>query len=157
MNILQKTIMGHETGLLPIWFMRQAGRYLPEYMEIKNKSKGFMHMVLTPDIAKTITLQPIERYDLDAAIIFSDILVIPWAMGQPLTFDPAPKLGELDPQIWQTDLNVIKEKLKPVYKAIELVRMKLDPQKSLIGFAGAPWTILRYMMSGPKNLSLIHI
>ena len=99
MNILQKTIMGHETGLLPIWFMRQAGRYLPEYMEIKNKSKGFMHMVLTPDIAKTITLQPIERYDLDAAIIFSDILVIPWAMGQPLTFDPAPKLGELDPQI----------------------------------------------------------
>ncbi len=144
--------MGHEVGLFPMWFMRQAGRYLPEYMEVKNNSKGFMHMALTPEIAKTITLQPVERFpDLDAAIIFSDILVIPWAMGQPLTFDPGPKLGELDPQIWNTDIDVIKEKLKPVYQAIEKVRMKLDSQKSLIGFAGAPWTILRYMMSGSKN------
>ena len=152
MTILHKTIMDHEEGLFPMWFMRQAGRYLPEYMEVKNNSKGFMHMVLTPEIAKKITLQPIERYpDLDAAIIFSDILVIPWAMGQPLEFNPSPKLGELDPQIWQTDLNVIKEKLKPIYKAIELTRRELDTKKSLIGFAGAPWTILRYMMSGPKD------
>ncbi len=151
MNTFQKTIMNHESGHFPIWFMRQAGRYLPEYMEVKNKSQGFMHMVFTPEIAKTITLQPMERYDLDAAVIFSDILVIPYAMGQPLTFDPGPKLGKLDPQIWNTDLNVIKEKLKPVYQAIELTRMKLDPEKSLIGFAGAPWTILRYMMSGQAN------
>ena len=151
MNRLHRTIMNGETGLFPVWYMRQAGRYLPEYMEIKNKSKGFLDMCLTPETAKTITLQPMERFDLDAAIIFSDILVIPWAMGQGLVYNPGPKLDPLDPAVFNADIEVVKEKLKPVYEAIKLVRKELHEGKSLIGFAGAPWTLLRYMMSGSKS------
>ena len=87
-TILQRTIMDKEPNLYPVWLMRQAGRYMPEYMAIKNASKGFLDMALTPDKAAEITMQPIKEFDMDAAIIFSDILIIPYALGQPLDYTP---------------------------------------------------------------------
>ena len=142
---LQRTIKNKEAGLNPIWLMRQAGRYMPEYMEIKNNSKGFLDMALTPSKATQITLQPIEAFDMDAAIIFSDILIIPYALGQDLDYTPAPVMGEFDISMLETDMDAFIHKCKPVYDAIIQTREELDKSKSLIGFAGAPWTLYRYM------------
>ena len=144
-TILQRTIMDKEPNLYPVWLMRQAGRYMPEYMAIKNASKGFLDMALTPDKAAEITMQPIKEFDMDAAIIFSDILIIPCALGQPLDCTPGPKLGTFDKKYFDTDMDVFIEKCKPVYEAITKVRSQLCHSKSLIGFAGAPWTLYRYM------------
>ena len=144
-TILQRTIMDKEPNLYPVWLMRQAGRYMPEYMAIKNASKGFLDMALTPDKAAEITMQPIKEFDMDAAIIFSDILIIPYALGQPLDYTPGPKLGTFDKKYFDTDMDVFIEKCKPVYEAITKVRSQLCHSKSLIGFAGAPWTLYRYM------------
>ena len=144
-TILQRTIMDKEPNLYPVWLMRQAGRYMPEYMAIKNASKGFLDMALTPDKAAEITMQPIKEFDMDAAIIFSDILIIPYALGQPLDYTPGPKLGTFDKKYFDTEMNVFIEKCKPVYEAITKVRSQLCHSKSLIGFAGAPWTLYRYM------------
>ena len=144
-TILQRTIKDKEPNLYPVWLMRQAGRYMPEYMAIKNASKGFLDMALTPDKAAEITMQPIKEFDMDAAIIFSDILIIPYALGQPLDYTPGPKLGTFDKKYFDTDMDVFIEKCKPVYEAITKVRSQLCHSKSLIGFAGAPWTLYRYM------------
>ena len=144
-TILQRTIMDKEPNLYPVWLMRQAGRYMPEYMAIKNASKGFLDMALTPDKAAEITMQPIKEFDMDAAIIFSDILIIPYALGQPLDYTPGPKLGTFDKKYFDTEMDVFIEKCKPVYEAITKVRSQLCHSKSLIGFAGAPWTLYRYM------------
>ena len=137
--------MDKEPNLYPVWLMRQAGRYMPEYMAIKNASKGFLDMALTPDKAAEITMQPIKEFDMDAAIIFSDILIIPYALGQPLDYTPGPKLGTFDKKYFDTEMDVFIEKCKPVYEAITKVRSQLCHSKSLIGFAGAPWTLYRYM------------
>ena len=145
LTILQRTIMDKEPNLYPVWLMRQAGRYMPEYMAIKNASKGFLDMALTPDKAAEITMQPIKEFDMDAAIIFSDILIIPYALGQPLDYTPGPKLGTFDKKYFDTEMDVFIEKCKPVYEAITKVRSQLCHSKSLIGFAGAPWTLYRYM------------
>ena len=144
-TILQRTIMDKEPNLYPVWLMRQAGRYMPEYMAIKNASKGFLDMALTPNKAAEITMQPIKEFDMDAAIIFSDILIIPYALGQPLDYIPGPKLGTFDKKYFDTEMDVFIEKCKPVYEAITKVRSQLCHSKSLIGFAGAPWTLYRYM------------
>ena len=144
-TILQRTIKDKEPNLYPVWLMRQAGRYMPEYMAIKNASKGFLDMALTPDKAAEITMQPIKEFDMDAAIIFSDILIIPYALGQPLDYTPGPKLGTFDKKYFDTEMDVFIEKCKPVYEAITKVRSQLCHSKSLIGFAGAPWTLYRYM------------
>lgn len=144
-TLLQRTIIDREPNLYPVWLMRQAGRYMPEYMAIKNASKGFLDMALSPDKASEITMQPIHAFDMDAAIIFSDILIIPYALGQQLDYKPAPVLGEFTPQIFDTDESVFKNKCEPVYQAIRQTRQQLDSSKSLIGFVGAPWTLYRYM------------
>ncbi len=131
-------------GQKPIWLMRQAGRYLPEYMDIRQKIGGFVDLCMNPDMASEVTLQPIKRFDFDAAIIFSDILMIPYALGQKLWFETGegPRLGDLN---WH---EFDAQKLQPVYDAITLTRQNLDDEKSLIGFAGAPWTLLLYTLQG---------
>lgn len=127
-----------------IWVMRQAGRYLPEYREVRAKAGDFVSLCLNPEFASEVTLQPIRRFDFDAAIIFSDILMIPYALGQKLWFEEGegPRLGDAE---W-SDFSA--EKLAPVYEAIRLTRTGLNDQKSLIGFAGAPWTLLVYALQG---------
>jgi len=147
MNILKQTLQGSVTSIKPVWFMRQAGRYLPEYRVMNHWS--FMEKVLDVPTVTEITLQPIRRYDLDAAIIFSDILLIPWAMGQDLEFvaQQGPELSEFDlDTFFQNDPTEFQKKLTPVYHSIKITRERLAPNKSLIGFAGAPYTLTHYMI-----------
>ena len=144
-TLLQRTIKDKEVNLYPVWLMRQAGRYMPEYMAMKAKSNGFLDMALTPWKAAEITLQPIKEFDMDAAIIFSDILIINHALGQELDYNPSPVLGPYSEDFWNTDFDTFLTRCQPVYKAIELVREELDDSKSLIGFAAAPYTLCKYM------------
>lgn len=133
----------------PVWLMRQAGRYLPEYREVRKGHPDFLGFCFHVDDATEVTLQPIRRFDMDAAIIFSDILVVPLALGQKVWFEAGegPRLealkglGDL-----KTDIDL--ERLRPVYDAIGKVRKNLDAAKTLIGFAGAPWTLASYMLEG---------
>lgn len=140
----------------PIWFMRQAGRYLPEYQAIRKKNKNFINFCLNIKDATKVSLQPIERYNLDAAIVFSDILLILKAAGQNIKFKEiiGPVLENYKPEVFYnlSNKDFIK-KLKNVYKIIKNIRKKLPKEKSLIGFAGAPWTLLVYMInkSSPKG------
>lgn len=135
----------------PIWLMRQAGRYLPEYQEARKKAGSFWTMCMTPDLSVEVTLQPIQRFDFDAAIIFSDILVVPHALGQKVRFEDGvgPIIEPLsDIKSLTTDKAHWQEKLAPVYEALEKTRAALSKQKPLIGFAGAPWTLAAYMIEG---------
>lgn len=149
LNILQKKDYYKKP---PIWIMRQAGRYLPEYRKIRNSADSFLDICYNPKLACEITLQPIKRFDFDAAIIFSDILVIPNALGCDLKFDKGigPKLSKISSS---DDLKALKIDningfLKPVFEAVSLARQKLDKNKSLIGFSGCPWTLACYMIEG---------
>ena len=148
-TLLQRVIQDKETNLYPVWLMRQAGRYMPEYMAMKAKSDGFLDMALTPWKAAEITMQPIKEFDMDCAIIFSDILIINYALGQELDYTPSPVLGPYSEDFWKTTESDFIEKCKPVYDAIERVRKELDDSKSLIGFAAAPYTICKYMVDRP--------
>jgi uroporphyrinogen decarboxylase len=131
--------------------MRQAGRYLPEYRDIRARAGSFWTMCMTPELAMEVTLQPIRRFDFDAAILFSDILVVPYALGQNVRFEEGhgPILESFvgvnravrDPSAWAA-------RLAPVYEAMRATRMALAPEKALIGFAGAPWTLAAYMLEG---------
>jgi uroporphyrinogen decarboxylase len=134
----------------PVWLMRQAGRYLPEYREMRAKAGSFWTMCMTPELAAEVTLQPIRRFGFDTAILFSDILVVPFAMGREVRFDeggptlwPITSVGELegDETLWA-------KRLAPVYAAIAEVRTGLDPGTALLGFAGAPWTLATYLAEG---------
>ncbi len=132
-----------------IWFMRQAGRYLPEFRKIRSKNKDFVKLCLNSELSSEITLQPIKRYNLDSAIIFSDILMVPYALGQNIDFnkDKGPTLSKFNLKIFlDNNEDNFSKKLYPVYKAIEITRNKLDQKKSLISFVGAPWTLLVYML-----------
>jgi len=144
-TLLQRTIKDKEVNLYPVWLMRQAGRYMPEYMAMKEKSNGFLDMALTPWKAAEITMQPIKEFDMDCAIIFSDILIVNYALGQELDYVPGPKLGPYDESFWETTQDEFLDKCEPVYEAIRKVREELDDSKSLIGFAAAPYTICKYM------------
>ena len=144
-TLLQRTIKDKEVNLYPVWLMRQAGRYMPEYMAMKAKSNGFLDMALTPWKAAEITMQPIKEFDMDAAIIFSDILIINHALGQELDYTPGPVLGPYKESFWETDFDTFLTRCQPVYDAIKLVREELDDSKSLIGFAAAPYTLCKYM------------
>jgi len=152
---LQKSLILKKKNL-PIWFMRQAGRYLPEYQIIRKKNKNFINFCLNIKDATKVSLQPIERYNLDAAIVFSDILLILKAAGQNIKFKEniGPILENYKPEVFYnlSKKDFIK-KLKNVYKIIKNIRKKLPKEKSLIGFAGAPWTLLVYMInkSSPKG------
>lgn len=143
---------GIKTKRVPIWLMRQAGRYLEEYQQIRKNAGSFLDICYSPDLAKKVTLQPIHRFNFDAAIIFSDILVIPDALGQPVDFKPG--VGPvLEPirgvnSLAHLKLDRLKTHLAPVYEAVSSVRSELAENKSLIGFSGAPWTIATYMVEG---------
>ena len=132
-----------------IWFMRQAGRYLPEFRKIRSHNQNFVELCLNSDLSSEITLQPIKRFGLDSAIIFSDILMVPYALGQKVEFvkDKGPILQDFNfKNFLNNDKISFTQKLFPVYKAIEQTREKLNKKKSLIGFVGAPWTLLIYML-----------
>lgn len=135
-----------------MWFMRQAGRYLKEYRDVRAKHPGFIEFCLTPDDAAEVTLQPIRRYGMDAAILFADILLIPHAMGQNVRFvkGEGPKLEPVISADLMKTLSADKaaERLSPVYETVRLVRAGLDRDKTLIGFAGSPWTVATYMING---------
>jgi uroporphyrinogen decarboxylase len=152
---LQKNLILKKKNL-PIWFMRQAGRYLPEYQIIRKKNKNFINFCLNIKDATKVSLQPIERYNLDAAIVFSDILLILKAAGQNIKFKEniGPILENYKPEVfYNLSKKDFLKKLKNVYKIIKNIRKKLPKEKSLIGFAGAPWTLLVYMInkSSPKG------
>ena len=143
--------------------MRQAGRYLPEFREIRSKNQDFIKLCLNENLSSEITVQPLRRFDIDAAIIFSDILLVPFALGQPVKFkkDFGPSLGEIDFNK-MSNVNEIQftDKLKPVYNAIKKTKDKVElKNKDLIGFVGAPWTILIYMLNkkSPKNKNFNNI
>ena len=149
-----KNILVNKISCKSIWFMRQAGRYLPEFREIRKKNKDFIKLCLNSDLSSEITLQPIKRFNLDAAIIFSDILMTPYALGQKITFtkDKGPKLSELNiKNLIKNNKEKFSQKLNPVYKAIEITRKRLEKDKSLICFIGAPWTLLIYMLGLKKE------
>lgn len=151
MNVLQKSFYGEIPSRPPFWMMRQAGRYLPEYRHVREGAGGFLDLCYSPEKAAEVTLQPIDRFGMDAAIIFSDILVIPHAMGMEVGFvkGEGPKLTPVENA---TDADKLKtdvcEFLAPVYEALQLTRKSLSPKKSLFGFVGAPWTLLCYMLEG---------
>lgn len=135
----------------PVWMMRQAGRYLPEYRQLRADKGSFLDLVYDSDAAAEVTLQPLTRFpELDAAILFSDILIVPFAIGQNLTFvaGEGPRLTPPLTSIALDDLNPILARLDPIYETVRKVKATLDPAKTLIGFAGAPWTVATYMVAG---------
>ena len=154
MSTLREVLINKEISCKPIWFMRQAGRYLPEFRKIRSKNPNFIKLCLNSELSSEITLQPIKRYNLDSAIIFSDILMIPYALGQKVVFTNGvgPKLSKLN---YKKFIDIKKENflndLNPIYEAISRVRKNLNKEKSLIAFVGAPWTLLVYMLSINKT------
>ena len=152
---LWKCLKQKDTSYTPIWFMRQAGRYLPEFRKIRKKNPDFIKLCLNPNLVNEITLQPLKRFDLDAAIIFSDILMIPYGLGQKVEFKKGfgPILSDINfNEVINTEPQNFTQKLSPVYQGIKEVRKNLK-EKNLIGFTGAPWTLLLYMLNkeSPKN------
>jgi uroporphyrinogen decarboxylase len=145
-------LSGQRQSVPPVWMMRQAGRYLPEYRALRAKAGSFLDLCFTPDYAAEVTLQPIRRFKFDAAIIFSDILVIPHALGRAVRFEAGegPRLDPLDtPDLIATLAPQADDAtLAPVYEALRRVRRELDPAVALIGFCGAPWTVATYMVAG---------
>lgn len=147
-----RALAGETLPTPPIWLMRQAGRYLPEYRELRARAGSFLDLCYTPDFATEVTLQPIRRYGFDAAILFSDILVVPHALGQDVRFvegegprlDPVTTLAEFDRLKPEIDLGF----LSPVYETVARVRAQLSPETALIGFCGAPYTVATYMVAG---------
>ena len=157
MKPLDRILIKKDTSFNPIWIMRQAGRYLPEFREIRKKNPNFIQLCLDENLSSEITLQPLKRFDLDAAIIFSDILILPYGLGQKVEFEKnfGPKLGkvELDVISKFDEVDFI-EKVHRVYKAIKKVSShKILEYKNTIGFVGAPWTLLVYMINqqSPKK------
>ena len=147
-----RALKGEVLDRPPIWIMRQAGRYLPEYRELRTRAKTFLEFCYAPALAVEATLQPLRRFPLDAAILFSDILVVPDALGRSVRFVEG-EGPQLDPLIGETDWRFedpsrAVQRLAPVYEAVERIRAALDPSVALIGFAGAPWTVATYMLQG---------
>jgi uroporphyrinogen decarboxylase len=144
-------LRGETRSPRPIWMMRQAGRYLPEYRRLREEKGSFLNLVYDPDAATEITLQPLKRFpQLDAAILFSDILIVPFAIGQNLTFvsGEGPRLTPPLLGARLDDLSPYAARLEPIYETVRRVKSQLDPAKTLIGFAGSPWTVATYMVAG---------
>jgi uroporphyrinogen decarboxylase len=149
---LRDVLDGRRQSVPPVWMMRQAGRYLPEYRALREKAGSFLKLCFTPEWAAEVTLQPIRRFGFDAAILFSDILVLPHALGRNLRFvegegprlDPLTDVASVARLPKRADSSV----LAPVYETVRRVKALLDPQKTLIGFCGAPWTVATYMIAG---------
>lgn len=151
MNKLMKVLTGEAVPTPPVWMMRQAGRYLPEYRELRAKAGSFLDLCYNPDLAVEVTLQPIRRFGFDAAILFSDILVVPHALGRSLTFVEG-KGPVLDPirveEIDRLDTGGFHDHLEPVIETVARLRTELPKEVALIGFCGAPWTVATYMIAG---------
>lgn len=150
--ILLQALDGHVPNRTPIWMMRQAGRYLPEYRALREKAGDFLTLCYTPDYAVEVTLQPIRRFGFDGAILFSDILVVPHALGVPLTFE-AGEGPRLDPVTDIAGLNRLNaeldaSKIDRVFEAVTRIRADLPKETALLGFCGAPWTVATYMVAG---------
>lgn len=151
---VQQILDGETLSPPPVWLMRQAGRYLPEYRVLRAKAKGFLALCYDPIRAAEITLQPIARFDMDAAILFSDILVVSHALGRRVDFveGSGPRLDPIDAiRIARLDPGFVVERLSPVLETVERVRERLARGKTLIGFAGAPWTVATYMIAGEST------
>ncbi len=157
MTPIQKVLINKNTNINPIWIMRQAGRYLPEFREIRKNNPNFIDLCLNDNLSSEITLQPLKRFNLDAAIIFSDILMLPYGLGQKVEFEKnfGPRLGELNlDEVAKVDEIDFIEKIHRVYKVIKKVSSDSNlNNKNTIGFIGAPWTLLVYMINqqSPKK------
>lgn len=148
---LLAVLRGERLDPPPMWMMRQAGRYLPEYRKLRHERQSFLALVYDPEAACEITLQPLQRFSaLDAAILFSDILIVPFAIGQNLTFvtGEGPRLTPPLANSSLDDLVTYPARLEPIYETVRKVRARLAPEKTLIGFAGSPWTVATYMVAG---------
>ena len=153
MSKLEKILL-NKKSCKSVWFMRQAGRYLPEFRKIRSENTNFIQLCLDSELSSEITLQPIKRFNLDAAIIFSDILMVPYALGQDVSFikDEGPILSKFNIEtFFKNSEKSFLTKLSPIYKAIEITRKKLNKEKSLISFIGAPWTLIVYMFNLKKD------
>lgn len=143
-------LRGGNAGIIPIWLMRQAGRYLPEYRALRAEKGGFLELLTDGDAAAEVTLQPVRRFGFDGAILFSDILVVPWAMGQTLRFEAGegPRLAPALAGSALASLKVDATRLEPVYRTVEKVKAQLPENVTFLGFAGSPWTVATYMVAG---------
>ena len=149
-GLLLDTLRGANLPQRPVWLMRQAGRYLPEYRALRAEKGGFLALVYDSAAAAEITLQPIRRYGLDGAILFSDILIVPYAMGQDLEFlvGEGPRLSPRLVDAALASLHAVPERLSPIYDTVKQVKAALPADKTLLGFAGSPWTVATYMVAG---------
>ena len=147
---LLTVLSGGKTDRIPIWLMRQAGRYLPEYRKLRADKGGFLELVYDGEAAAEITLQPIRRFGFDAAILFSDILIVPYALGQELRFEEGegPRLAPRLADAALDSLAAAPERLAPIWRTVEKVKAELPAETALIGFAGSPWTVATYMVAG---------
>jgi len=158
---LLQTFHGIKTTIPPFWFMRQAGRYLPEYRQLRSHAGSFLELCYNPSLATEITLQPIRRFPVDAAILFSDILVVPHALGLHVDFlehkGPIVETVTNDTELSKLDSSKVTTFLAPVYEAVSTIAAKLPSNVTLIGFAGSPWTVATYMIEGKssKDFSLV--
>ena len=147
---LLNVLRGKQESVPPVWLMRQAGRYLPEYRELRAEKGGFLELVYDSDAAAEVTLQPIRRFGFDGSILFSDILIIPYAMGQKLWFE-AGEGPRLSPRLAEESLERLEpdtSRLEPIYDIVRKVAAALPPETTFLGFAGSPWTIATYMVNG---------
>lgn len=153
-QLLVRALKGEMTERVPFWFMRQAGRYLPEYRALRATTNGFLDLCFTPEKAAEVTIQPIRRFGMDAAILFSDILVIPYALGADVRFaegeGPIVEQTITQERIGQLRLDDTEKKLAPVMETVRRVRAELPKQTALIGFCGSPWTVACYMLQGKR-------
>ena len=149
-GLLLDTLRGQNVRPRPAWLMRQAGRYLPEYRALRAEKGGFLALVYDTEAAAEITIQPLRRYGMDGAILFSDILIVPYAMGQKLEFlvGEGPHLSPRLADAALASLQAVPERLSPIYETVKLVRAQLPADKTMLGFAGSPWTVATYMVAG---------
>ena len=149
-GLLLDTLRGLNAPQRPVWLMRQAGRYLPEYRALRAEKGGFLALVYDTKAAAEITMQPVRRYGMDGAILFSDILIVPYAMGQDLEFlvGEGPRLSPRLVDAALEQLHAVPDRLKPIYDTVKAVKAMLPGDKTLLGFAGSPWTVATYMVAG---------
>ena len=147
---LLAVLNGGNPGIIPVWLMRQAGRYLPEYRALRANKGGFLELVFDSDAAAEVTLQPIRRFGFDGAILFSDILIVPHALGQDLRFDAGegPRLSPPLVDVALASLERVPARLQPIYRTVEKVAALLPEETTFLGFAGSPWTVATYMVAG---------
>jgi len=149
-KLLLATLLGERRDVPPVWLMRQAGRYLPEYRDLRAQKGGFLDLATDSETACEITLQPVRRFGMDGAILFSDILIVPWALGQRLWFETGegPRLAPKLVDTALSELVAVPERLEPVYETVRRVVALLSAETTMLGFAGSPWTVATYMVEG---------